>query len=151
MHPAFYYPSTNQSFKGVYAQERTESWMNWWIQLAVSGLVAVAAFTLLRDDIALALSLLAILASRPLTETNWFGRQQELMGHTVEIVVAGKDGFDEATYFEEEAARTWGNKADYGRLFEGWTYEEFKSAMRKRMGFASFVVKLQAMALRRLG
>ncbi len=62
MQPAAYYAATNQSMRGVHAQERVECFLRWLALLSIVGI--------------------------PFMRSRWFFRQSELIGHAAEIVVA---------------------------------------------------------------
>ncbi len=57
-----HYTATNQSMRGVHAQERVECFLRWVMLLSIIGIIP--------------------------SKTRWYFRQSELIGHAAEIVVA---------------------------------------------------------------
>jgi hypothetical protein len=123
MHGPEYYTATNQSMRGVHAQERVECFLKWVMLLSIVGIIPM--------------------------KTRWFFRQSELIGHAAEIVVAGKHGFALDTYLHDEAARTYGNREDYAAVIGDDTLDEFKRALRKRFFIARVLVAVNAVAIGR--
>lgn len=122
MAPALYYTNTNQSMRGVHAQERVECFLRW---LALLSLIGV-----------------------PFMRSRWFFRQTEFIGHAAEIVVAGKHGFDRDEYLHDEAARTY-RSAAYRGIFDHLDLDGMKRALRKRFFIARVLVAINTVAIGR--
>ena len=145
--PEQVYLAKGQSYHGSYAQERIEWHLKWLAAVALSVPVAVASYYIADGNplwqIAPIFALLAGLAIRQLDS---FKRQMELLGHTVESVVAAKYGHDLETYLVAEAARTQGNTISYPFLV-GTNVE---AAMRRRLPIARVFAALHALPIKRL-
>lgn len=122
MRPVSYYKASGESIKGVHAQERVECFLRWFTTLSIIGVLFV--------------------------NSKWFLRQSELIGHASEILVAGREGYNFEEYLEAEALRTYRAKA-YKGVFDGYSLEQMKRALKSRMWIASILVAINALAIHR--
>lgn len=149
MHKTGYYVATNQSKRGVYAQERVENWITWFVFLTPSiflSLLATLFISPIAGYIAIVVGLLIGLIYKNSTA---FTKQVEFIGHTVESVVSVKDGYSYDTYARDEAQRTLGNTINYP-FFKGMTLDDMLLSMKKRVPLAKFLAAIQTIPLNQM-
>lgn len=149
MHPTIYYRNTGQSKVGVYAQERVEQWLKWFALLAPSIALSVTAYLFISENVAIGAALGGLIIGLIYKNSALFNKQLELVGHTTESIVAGRNGFDFETYLEEEAERTLGNSIDYP-FFKGLNLDEMIETMKKRIWISKLLIAFQKIPLNRM-